>query len=347
MFLYFGKNFTQNLAGERLARVECDRCGCEYFYQLTRIGTGTATAHYYIGASRAARAAEEGARENLERRLTRETELVPCPKCHWISQPLVDSFRRTRYKFLGKLAIYIVVIGLVVSLFIGGLVVMADPASLPYVLIMPLGILLVAGGVIGLRTWLRSRVRPNRDYPDPPQVPPGTPPALVADSLTGELTIAKTEGSPIAAAGEWCDFQLGRHALPPVCCGCLQPPSPEHAHKQMVAATVLLFIPRCEDCARETNRAYWRIFFTAAVVTTLIAGAAVVPLNVGADEFWIVTLGGLAVAGITAGVIAFRATTPVKVAHGDRSRGVLRLRFRNADYTRLVAEQASGVSEHV
>jgi len=41
-------------------------------------------------------------------------------------------------------------------------------------------------------------------------------------------------------------------------------------------------------------------------------------------------------------VVARRMAAPAKIAGGDRSRGVVRLRFRNADYARTVAAQLNG-----
>jgi Zn finger protein HypA/HybF involved in hydrogenase expression len=72
-------------------RVECDKCGCKYAFQITRLGSGAAEAPFMIGQESAAARAEEGARKDLMDRLAVEAELVPCPECHWISDDLVEE----------------------------------------------------------------------------------------------------------------------------------------------------------------------------------------------------------------------------------------------------------------
>ena len=66
--------------GSRLVRVQCDKCGCEYFYELARVGSGQAHAPYAIGTRIALRRAEERAQRDLAKRLENDAELVPCPK---------------------------------------------------------------------------------------------------------------------------------------------------------------------------------------------------------------------------------------------------------------------------
>jgi hypothetical protein len=172
MLLYFGKQYSESRTGHRLARVECDRCGCEYFYQLSRIGTGTGTAPYFIGTGRAQRAAARRASRDLQRRLERETELVPCPKCSWISDQLADAYRRTRYKFLGKVAFYIWLTTTVAVVALLPLLGFGPDALLPVALVLS-GLVLVAGGVLGVRAVLRSRIRPNANYPEARRFCPG------------------------------------------------------------------------------------------------------------------------------------------------------------------------------
>jgi hypothetical protein len=337
MFLYFGKHFTQSAAGQRLARVECDRCGTEYFYQLSRVGTGVGVAPYYLGQGRAARLAELRAAKDLERALDRGRELVPCPKCSWINEDLVHGYRRTRYRLWGRVAFYILATAILLALTLVPLLAFGDPNALPIVTLILLGIVLLSGGTLGIQMWLRGRIDPNRNYPDAPELLPGTPPALVQDPISGQFkaALAGPAGTPV---GEWCDFQLGRHQLPSVCCGCLNVASPGHEHRAFHPAAQML-VPRCADCAGVQKRAYWRIFLTAALVCTFLSAAIVLPLNFAGDDFWIATLVALGASALVAAIVAFRSTTPVTIARGDATRNVIKLRFRNPAYTRLVAEQ--------
>jgi hypothetical protein len=339
MHFYFGKHIQSTKAGARLVRVACARCECEYFYNLTRIGIGHGEAPYYIGVARATRSAEKGAQKDLERRLTREAELVPCPNCNWINDELVAGYRIVRYRFLGTLARVTLVIGIILTVTFGTIGAFLDPAGLVYFLILPVGILLFAGAVYGLQFWMRSRIQPNRDFPLAPRLPPGSPPALRRHPETGALYRAKPPSVTILTAEDWCDFQLGRHQLPFVCCGCLQPASVAHGYN-----AVTLIVPRCQQCAADSKRTYWRVFYSVALTAWLVLAAVLLTFNLQAEEFWIFTSAAIVVALIVAAVVASRKTAPVKIASGDRSRGVIRLRFRNVNYAQVVAQHVSGVS---
>jgi hypothetical protein len=338
MFLYFGKHFTQSAAGQRLARVECDRCGTGYCYQLSRVGTGVGVAPYCLGQARAARLAEQRAAKELERALDRGRELVPCPKCSWINEDLVQGYRRTRYRLWGRVAFYILGTAILLALTLVPLLAFGDPDALPIVALILLGIVLLSGGTLGIQMWLRGRINPNRNYPDAPELLPGTPPALLQDPISGEIKAASNGRIGVAPVGEWCDFQLGRHQLPPVCCVCLNEASDGHEHRAFHPAAQM-FVPRCAECAGIQQRAYWRIFLTAALVCTCLSAAIVLPLNFAGDDFWIATAVALGASMLVAAIVAFRSTTPVTIARGDTTRNVIKLRFRNPAYTRLVAEQ--------
>ncbi|HEV8002359.1 MAG TPA: hypothetical protein VGP63_20885, partial [Planctomycetaceae bacterium] len=55
-------------------------------------------------------------------------------------------------------------------------------------------------------------------------------------------------------------------------------------------------------------------------------------------EFGIISGLLLVIAFAIGAFVARKKTAPAKIADRDRSRAVVRLRFRNADYTRLVAQ---------
>ncbi len=78
-------------------------------------------------------------------------------------------------------------------------------------------------------------------------------------------------------------------------------------------------------------------FLCAALSGWLVAAAILLPLNLQNEEFWIACLGAAGVCLLVAAVVASKRTAPVKVTSGDRSRSVVRLRFRNVEYTQLVA----------
>ena len=226
MPFYYGKRFTSANVGARIIEVECDKCGCKYFYELVRIGTGAETAPYGIGKSAAIRSSEKQAQADSRNRLSHEAELVPCPKCNWINDDLVEGYRRGRFRSLRTLAIGIGTFGTVGSL-IGAWFIWVDPApdhgALPYFLFAGPAISVSLGiALVLLRKWLRSRIQPNREFPLAPRLPPGSSPALVVDEETGRLRRAQTRDVRYSDNSEWHNFQIGRDRLPPVCCCCLK-----------------------------------------------------------------------------------------------------------------------------
>ena len=340
MLFYYGKTFESSQAGGRIVRVQCGRCGCEYFYELTRIGKGSGTAPYGIGAARAARTAQKKAQQSLERRLAGEAELVPCPKCNWISDELVDGFRRGRYRSFVAVAVIVGVCGTFLSLVIAWFFskgAAADKALEPYFLVGgPSVSISTAAAILLLRIWLRGRIQPNRDFPFAPKVPAGTPTALVKDDA-GKRAPAVLQQPAAGAAGDTCDFQIGRHQLPLVCCDCLRPTTTEHGYQ-----TPTLIVPRCKDCARVSNRAFWCIFGIVAACGTMLGSASLVSFKLESVEYWIFSFFLLVVALCFAAFIAWKATTPVTIRSGDRSRGVVKLRFRSSEYGQIVAQHLRG-----
>ncbi|HET6325990.1 MAG TPA: hypothetical protein VFG04_15035 [Planctomycetaceae bacterium] len=337
MFVHWAKHIHAERVGGRVVRVACARCDCEYFYKFARVGVGSGTAHYGLGVDRATRSANNQAQKDLERRLAAEAELVPCPKCHWINDQLVAGFRLGRYRNVGQAAKLIAGIAGILALVLGVSCAVAAPASLVYFLIVPAGLFAAAGGLLLLRNGLRNRIQPNRDHPSPPQLPPGSPPALVLDPESGQLVTAK-QGESLDVSHEWVDFQVGRQSWPLVCCDCLQPGTLERGHRMMVTNTMKLTIPRCEGCAHSARRDFRRIWWNVATIGILVTAAIVIPLNLDWAEFWIVS-GVLLLIAFGIGVfVARKKTAPAKIADRDRSRAVVRLQFRNADYTRVVAQ---------
>lgn len=337
MFVHWAKHIHAERIGGRMVCVACARCECEYFYKFTRVGTGTGTAHYGLGVGRATATANKEAQKDLDRRLATESELVPCPKCNWINDDLIAGFRRGRYRNLGQAAKLIAGIAAILALVFGVTWAVAAPASVLYFLIVPAGLLAAAGGLFLLQSALRNRIQPNRDHPSPPQLPPGSPPALVRDPESGLLVVAKPP-ELLDVSHEWVDFQVGRQSWPLVCCDCLQPGTLDRGHRMLVTTTLRLTIPRCEDCAHSAKRDFRRIWWNAATIGILVTAAIVIPLNLDWVEFGIMSGLLLVIAFAIGAFVARKKTAPAKIADRDRSRAVVRLQFRNADYTRVVAQ---------
>ena len=344
MIPYYAKQIESAELGERIVGVQCEKCSCEYCYELTRIGEGKGTAHYGVGAADATRAAIEQSLRDVRQRLALEAELVPCPKCNWINNELVHGYRLGQFRNAGMIALGVGFLGTIGSLICAWFISIgpaADRVALPYFLFGgPTLFISLAVGVILFRSWIRSRIQPNRNFPLAPILPPGTPPALLMkNESTGEFSLAAVDGPQEIFVSDWHDFQIGRHQFPDQCCGCLQVAAREHSFKQPVSAAIDLDIPRCETCARNSKRKLWRTCWSTVLVGLLIAVGISMVLKLEAAEFWILVAVSLSVSFAIGVFIGSATTSPVKVVRSDLSRGVVRLRFRNAEYGKLISQR--------
>jgi hypothetical protein len=350
MVLYYGRRYDASSAGGRIVAVVCAKCRCEYFYELARVGSGAASAPYAIGTSGAQRSATEQAQSDLQRRLAEEAELVPCPKCWWINDELVAGYRRGIYRGATKLALGLGIAGTVVSLAAAWFISLgpvADRGALSYALIGgPAISITLAVAILLMRYLLRARVRPNRNYPQAPKLPRGSPAALIKNLTTGELEPARGMSEPefnsAGGGGAWMDFQVGRNTLPPVCCECLAPSSPGREYRRPVRPAVEVVVPLCTACARRWTRRLWLGAGAALALTAAIGLPVLYLMQVDETVIWIAVIGLAVVAPIVGSMVAGRISEPVRVKVVDSSRGVVRLWFRNeAVPKRIFASEAA------
>ena len=274
MFIYYGKTFKASQAGERVVSVTCENCGCQYYYELIRIGSGASTASYGLGTASASRKAQAQSERDMQRRLALEADLVPCPKCNWINDELVRGYRLGRYRGVGKAAFALGLAGSILSLVVAWFIAIGSPMDrwlLPYLLVGgPGGFVSLAITMILLRSRLRRRIRPNARFPQKPLLPPGSPPALVLDEATQRLRIA----TPPATVDGILDFQFGRQKLPNLCCGCLHPASSVYGYPIRATRLVSFRVPLCSECTSRIKRANGYLSSIAAAVGLLDSSSA-------------------------------------------------------------------------
>jgi hypothetical protein len=338
MFIYVGKRFDAAKVGGFVVGVVCDKCRCEYYYELTRRGTGAGEAPYGIGTTRAAESAQAQAERDLKIRLASEADLVPCPKCHWINDELIQGYRLGQYRGCGVLAFVVGLLGTIAALLCALYLWMGTPrdhGAIPYFLIGgPTLFAMLAGGIILLRNGLRRLIRPNRNFPRPPAVPVGSARALLLDS-NGQLGLA----DPLDVS-DGVDFAVDRFQLPPLCCGCLQAPDQGYAYKLPLGQASHLEIPRCGKCARQAKRKYLQLWLLYTVCGWVVGGGLLLLFDwLGWLTLEILVGFGLLTHLIFAFMFAASLAAPVKFVVGDRPAGIVRLRFRNSDYARVVAKQ--------
>jgi hypothetical protein len=334
MFIYVGKRFDATQVGSIVVGVACDQCGCEYFYELTRRGSGGSEAPYGIGAASAARSAQEQAERDLRQRLALEADLVPCPKCNWINDELIRGYRLGQHQWMGTLAAGLSIVG-TASCLIAAWVISRGPLpadrdlAIKVLIGGPSIFALYFVGMIALRNWLRSRIQPNRNFPQAPNVPAGSARALLADQ-NGKLRPA----DPLNVS-EGVDFPWARFQLPPQCCYCLQPADPSYAFKLPLGESAKLEIPRCAGCARRGKRTCLRLFLLTAALGLAVASAGLALLD--SLTLRILIWFAMPVHVLLSFFLAAHLTAPVKIVASERPPGIVRLRFRNAAFARIVA----------
>ncbi len=332
MHILLPKNIWVERLGQRVVRVDCTQCGCQYCFTLIRIGVGSAWA---------TRDSLKEAEADLEQRLETDTEPVPCPACHWINEDLIRGYRQGRYRSLGNVALAFTILG-ALPLIVLCWLIWDDPATSrrlwPYFVGQILGFWLVAVCMIFLRNSLRSRIQPNRNYPLAPETIPGLPTAFVIDLATKQLTRATPSEAAENAARGPIGFRLGSDDLPTKCCDCLEEAAPGCEHPVRVTKTMNLGIPKCASCARRTRFKYWRAYLISWLVGALVTGAVVL-LSVGMDspKAWFIGFGGLLIELVLAPWLASMIAAPVKISGLDLPRGTFQMRFRHPKYAELVA----------
>jgi hypothetical protein len=88
--------------GSTIKTVTCERCGKEYSYSLKRTGRGRGT-NFLLGSSGSSEAASR-AQSSLLHKLANDCDPVPCPKCGWYQEHMVQKARTLKHRWVKKTA---------------------------------------------------------------------------------------------------------------------------------------------------------------------------------------------------------------------------------------------------
>jgi hypothetical protein len=162
--------YTATVSGKRVVPATCEKCNTNFSYEMTRCG---------IGRSLAA------AQKDLEKRLLHDQDMVACPRCYWVNEAMIESYRRRRYD-TGQIIAWA---GLITLPFCLGLMALVDfhlrkraitDRQLGVYGAIAIGVFFVSLTVSTLAMRLsRARVDPNATYPLQPVLPPGSPVAMI------------------------------------------------------------------------------------------------------------------------------------------------------------------------
>lgn len=344
MFVYVSKVFTATATGSRFKEVTCEKCAKHFFYELSRMGVGASSAPYMLGQGAAKTNSEKRAAVDLQKRLMKDQEAIPCPACQWINLAAIRAYQKTKQRGWTTLSLVVMVIGIVINLVVFGMsqdVLRRDPALTdPVHWEIAVSWILLVGLCFLSQFLLRRRIDLNRSYDGKKRLPVGTPPAIVpiGENADGELQyeVVPYDLTRFSASTKWAVCRAGQFELLPLCCRCLGEPSVT-LKLPFVAQAQPIPVPMCQKCRTTIIRNLW-----LANLLSLVSAIAIVwmlaQLPRGIDETGrtiMTVLGGgmLAVIGFFAVDELIR---PYKVVIVDGPRGITKIRFRNPAYTALL-----------
>lgn len=110
-----GRRYTVQATGSVTKSVCCERCHCQYHYTAQRIGVGHGMSVLWLDNNGASKRAHSKATADLERKLVRVTEAVPCPTCYWYQRNMLGILKQKEARnilLLGLLTAVIAAIAL-------------------------------------------------------------------------------------------------------------------------------------------------------------------------------------------------------------------------------------------
>ncbi len=156
-----GRKYTVTATGSLIKQVCCEKCNYEYQYKVQRIGTGYGTSLLWLDNDGASQRANRNASSDLDKKLARAIEPIPCPSCRWYQRNMISIVKLREAKntlLFGLLTAF--VIFLVSSL---GASVFKKLAPLFSILIQ-ISVLLVPFSFITASVWY-ILFNPNKDIP--------------------------------------------------------------------------------------------------------------------------------------------------------------------------------------
>lgn len=356
MFIHFARRFVSTRIASRIVGVECERCGCQYYFELRRAGIGEGTAHYGLLTESAKNSSSEAAKKALADRLSSDQEPVPCPKCNWINEYLIDAYRNEKFGGQRAVAVFLGVVLLILSFAWGWSFSTGHPDDRATVTLcfikIPIGTVAIVAAFCLWKTWQISQFQPNATFPNPPRLPPGTPPALLLDQAAGRLVVASTK-LPIAAPNEadssrFFEFHLGQQEMPENCCLCLSDSDPKCRENDSLEEMSVAF-PLCRGC--KTGVFWKRLIVGLCGMALMHLGLAAMAIHwqwCPVRELTMWTVLSVPATGLLWLFLSQAFCRPARIVQADRIRGILYLKFQNPNFTSLILETpAEPVPENV
>src|SRR4051794_22261082 len=110
----YALTYTVTLTASTTKKVVCEKCGHLYCYEAKRKASGEGMSLLFLDNRGARTRAESYAADDLQMRLQKAIEAVPCPECGWYQEHMVAKARgrdRGLMKELGLVATVVSLVG--------------------------------------------------------------------------------------------------------------------------------------------------------------------------------------------------------------------------------------------
>lgn len=156
------KEFRAQVHGSALRHVSCESCETEFVYFLHREGYAEAVSVLFLDEEGAAKKARMAANADLQRRLSKDVDPVPCPTCGWYQTAMLPELRAAHRRGLsvaGIILLYIaaIFVGVHFAMYFGSRGRDVDPV------LLQIAVAIGGAGVtcIALRRLLAWHLDPN------------------------------------------------------------------------------------------------------------------------------------------------------------------------------------------
>jgi hypothetical protein len=100
--------YSANVSGATYKFVECEECKQKYVYRMVRTGAGQGNSLYFLDNAGAQRRAQGQAKAELEHKLKKECDAVPCPKCGLYQEDMVEKMRKEYRMWLYYTGVFVI-----------------------------------------------------------------------------------------------------------------------------------------------------------------------------------------------------------------------------------------------
>ncbi len=265
MFVHVVHAETHAAAAVRRAvrNVRCEKCGCDYRYEIVRRGVGKATTVNGIGVAKAKARAAVRAQKAVTRLLQSAVDPVPCPRCDWLQPGMFTEIRRRRVEWSRPS-----LVGLLLLLGAGFVGIVAtvthdwnrtanpfEPGRHP---ILTAWIVVVAGSILAVMMLRRLLAGLPVTNPAGPawSATQYIPPAVETDASGQPMTFT-VEPAPPSGRRPWRWVQLINIPAPRYCvaCGVFEPAAPMLRLGSDGGPQVWVrFCPACDKARKRRSR---------------------------------------------------------------------------------------------